>query len=234
MDVDRSSRLHLGLLAAFLLGLGVSAIRPYDPFTWFLEVVPALIALPILLLTYRRFRFTDLLYVLMTLHALVLVVGGHYTYARVPVGDWARDAFGLSRNHYDRFGHFMQGFVPVMIARELLLRRTPLRPGGWLSTLCVCAALAVSSLYELLEWTISVLTGSAGDAFLGTQGDVFDTQKDMAMAFLGALVALVALGRLHDRSLERRRAVPQGAGSRPVEPHGRRRGRGSQRGTRRT
>ena len=206
--MDRDARLHLTFLGVFLVALVVSLVYPYDIFTWFLEVVPALLGLAVLGLTYRRFRFTNLLYGLMTFHALVLLLGGHYTYARVPLGEWARDAFDLSRNHYDRFGHFVQGFVPALIARELLLRRTPLLRGRWLSLLCVCAALAVSATYELLEWSISVATGSAGDAFLGTQGDVFDTQKDMAMAFLGALLAIMTLSRLHDRQVEARRANP--------------------------
>jgi putative membrane protein len=132
---------------------------------------------------------------------IILMVGGHYTYAEVPIGNWIRDQFELSRNHYDRLGHFAQGFVPAMIAREVLLRLKVLKRGRWLSLFAVSISLSISALYELIEWVVSALTGSAGDAFLGTQGDVFDTQKDMAMAFIGALTALITLSKLHDKQL---------------------------------
>lgn len=206
--MDRDGRLHLTLAAVFLVSLVLSVIRPYDLVTWVLEVAPAVFGLAVLAATYRRFRFTNLLYVLMTVHAIILVVGGHYTYARVPVGDWVRDAFDLSRNHYDRFGHFAQGFVPAMIARELILRRTPMQSGKFLSLLCVCAALAVSAVYELIEWGVAEASGEASADFLGTQGDIWDTQKDMAMAFLGALAAVFTLSGWHDRQLEARRERP--------------------------
>ena len=178
-----------------------SVIRPHDYFTWILEVFPAIIGGAVLALTYRRFRFTTLVYTLIALHMVILMVGGHYTYAEVPVGNWFRDHFALSRNHYDRLGHFAQGFVPAMIAREVLLRLNVLKRGRWLFVLVVSVCLAFSALYELFEWTVSALTGSAGDAFLGTQGDVFDTQKDMAMALVGAITSLLLLSKIHDSRL---------------------------------
>ena len=178
-----------------------SAIRPHDYFTWMLEVFPAIIGAVILASTYRRFRFTTLVYALIAVHMIILMVGGHYTYAEVPIGNWVRDQFQLSRNHYDRLGHFAQGFVPAMIAREVLLRLNVLKRGRWLFVIVISICLAVSALYELLEWTVSALTGSASDAFLGTQGDVFDTQKDMAMALVGAVTALLTLSKFHDKQL---------------------------------
>jgi len=178
-----------------------SAIRPHDYFTWMLEVLPAIIGAVILTVTHRRFRFTTLVYSMIAAHMVILMVGGHYTYAEVPIGNWIRDQFELSRNHYDRLGHFAQGFVPAMIAREVLLRLNVLKRGGWLSVFVVSICVAFSALYELIEWTVSALTGSAGDAFLGTQGDVFDTQKDMAMALVGAVTALITLSKLHDRQV---------------------------------
>jgi putative membrane protein len=199
--VERSSRAlileSLVVLAVFIW----SAIRPHDYFTWVLEVFPAIIGALILATTYRRFRFTTLVYVLIAVHMVILMIGGHYTYAEVPLGNWIRDQFGLSRNHYDRLGHFAQGFVPAMIAREVLLRLKVLKRGRWLIVFVVSMCLAVSALYELIEWVVSALTGSAGDAFLGTQGDVFDTQKDMAMALVGALTAVISLSKAHDKQL---------------------------------
>ncbi|MFY9570766.1 MAG: DUF2238 domain-containing protein [Blastocatellia bacterium] len=180
-----------------------SAIQPHDYFTWLLEVIPAVAGAAVLLVTYRRFRFTTLVYTLIALHMIILMVGGHYTYAEVPIGQWIRDQFDLSRNHYDRLGHFAQGFVPAMISREVLLRLNVVKRGRWLFVLVVSVCLAISALYELVEWIVSAMTGSSGDAFLGTQGDVFDTQKDMAMAFIGALTALVSLSKLHDKQLAR-------------------------------
>lgn len=180
-----------------------SAIHPHDYFTWILEVIPAIIGAVILAATYRRFRFTPLVYTLIAIHMVILMIGGHYTYAEVPIGNWIRDQFGLSRNHYDRVGHFAQGFVPAMIAREVLLRLNVLKRGAWLFGLVVSGCLGFSALYELFEWAVSALTGSAGDAFLGTQGDVFDTQKDMAMALVGAITALLLLSKKHDQQLRR-------------------------------
>jgi putative membrane protein len=181
-----------------------SAIRPHDYFTWMLEVLPAILGAVILTATYRRFRLTTLVYSLIAVHMVVLMIGGHYTYAEVPIGNWIRDHFDLSRNHYDRLGHFAQGFVPAMIAREVLVRLNVLKRGAWLFVVTVSICLAVSALYELVEWVVSALTGSAGDAFLGTQGDVFDTQKDMALALVGALTALLTLWKLHDNQLAKK------------------------------
>ena len=201
--IDASSR-RSGLVILWIAVAVIfvwSAVRPHDYFTWILEVFPAIIGAGVLALTYRRFKFTTLVYILIALHMIILMVGGHYTYAEVPIGNWIRDQFELSRNHYDRLGHFAQGFVPAMIAREVLLRLRVVKPGSWLNIFVISICLAFSALYELLEWTVSALTGSAGDAFLGTQGDVFDTQKDMAMALAGAIVALIVLSKLHDKQL---------------------------------
>jgi putative membrane protein len=180
-----------------------SGVAPLDRFTWFLEVAPILVAVPVLAWTRGRFPLTRLAYWLIFFHALVLMVGGHYTYAEVPVGYWVKDLLHLSRNHYDRLGHFMQGFVPALLTREVLLRTSPLRRGWWLSFLIVSVCLAISALYELIEWGTAMATGSRADAFLGTQGDVWDTQWDMFMALVGAVTALVTVRRLHDRQLER-------------------------------
>jgi len=196
-----------GLLVVWLAVAVVfvwSAIHPHDYFTWILEVFPAIIGAVILAATYRRFRFSTLVYTLIAMHMMILMVGGHYTYAEVPIGNWFRDHFALSRNHYDRLGHFAQGFVPAMIAREVLLRLNVLKRGRWLFVLVVSVCLAISATYELFEWAVSAITGSAGDAFLGTQGDVFDTQKDMAMALVGSVTALLTITKIHDRQLAAR------------------------------
>jgi putative membrane protein len=158
---------------------------------------------PLLVGTYRRSPFTPLLYRLLAVHALILMIGGHYTYAEVPLGFWVRDPLGLARNHYDRLGHFAQGFVPAMVARELLLRRTALRAGGWLFALVTCVALAISAAYELVEWGAAILFGSGADAFLSTQGDPWDTQADMLCALVGAVIAQLLLARTHDAQLAR-------------------------------
>jgi putative membrane protein len=193
----------LVLLSAFTLVLAWSAIHPHDYFTWSLEVFPALIALGVLAFTYRRFPFTTFVYVLITIHACILFVGGHYTYALVPLFDWVRDHFHLLRNDYDRVGHFAQGFVPALVAREVLLRRKVVLRRGWLFYIVLSICLAISAAYELFEWRISVATGTAADSFLGTQGDPWDTQEDMATAFIGALVALLFFSRWHDRLIAR-------------------------------
>jgi putative membrane protein len=189
------------LLALTLACLVLSGIAVHDRFTWVLEVAPVLIGLPILIATHRRFPLTPLVYRLLVLHALILMVGGHYTYAEVPLGFWVRDALGLARNHYDRLGHFAQGFVPALLVREVLLRRTPLHRGGWLFFLVTCVCLALSAFYELVEWWTALATGEAATAFLGTQGDPWDTQWDMFFALVGALVAQLTLARIHDRQL---------------------------------
>lgn len=184
-----------------LAGLVWSGIGPHDRATWALEVAPVVIVLPLLWLTRRRFPLTPLLYGLIAVHAAILMLGGHYTYARVPLGDWVRDAFDLARNHYDRLGHVAQGFIPAIAAREILLRQTPLRQGGWLFTLVAATCLAISACYEFLEWWTALLVGGAADAFLATQGDVWDTQWDMFLALCGALTAQLLLARWHDRQL---------------------------------
>jgi putative membrane protein len=191
----------LCLLVADLVVLVVSGIHPKDRMTWWLEVAPFLIAAPVLLVTYRKMRLTNLVYALIALHACVLFVGGHYTYAEVPLGFWAARAFGWTRNNYDRLGHFFQGFVPALVTREVLLRATPLRRGGWLVFLTISVCLAGSALYELVEWRAAVALGQGADAFLGTQGDPWDTQEDMATAVVGAILALSLLSGIHDRAL---------------------------------
>ncbi len=193
----------LVLLVVALAALVVSGIGPKDRFTWLLEVAPVLIGVPILVATARRFPLTPLLYRLLFLHALVLMAGGHWTYAEVPLGEWAKQAFGFTRNHYDRLGHLMQGFVPAILAREILLRRSVLGRGGWLRLFVTSVCLAFSALYELIEWATAFATGEAATAFLGTQGDVWDTQWDMFLALCGALLAQALLARLHDRQLAR-------------------------------
>ncbi|MBK3747470.1 DUF2238 domain-containing protein [Stutzerimonas balearica] len=189
----------LGLIVASALGL--SAIAPYDRATWLLEVAPVLIAAPVLALSYRRFPLTRLLYLLIAFHALVLILGGAYTYARVPLGFWVQDALQLARNPYDKLGHFMQGLVPMLVAREILLRNGYLRPGPMLGFLAICVALAISAFYELIEWWIALLAGGGAVDFLGTQGDPWDTQSDMLLALIGACFGLLALAGLQNRQI---------------------------------
>ena len=196
----RELRVLLGVGAAALL---VSGIAPHDRLTWLLEVAPILIAVPVLVATARRFPLTPLAYRLIFVHALILMLGGHYTYAEVPLGDWVADALGLARNPYDRLGHLAQGFVPAIVVREILIRRSPLRPGKWLAFLVVCVCLAISAAYELVEWWSALLGGENADAFLGTQGDQWDTQWDMFTALVGAIAALALLSRYHDRQIAR-------------------------------
>ena len=194
-------KLILLWLAVFSLVMTWSAIHPHDFFTWLLEVLPALLGLSILITTYRRFRFTRMAYWLMLIHATILMVGGHYTYAEVPLFNWLRDTFDLGRNHYDKVGHFAQGFVPAIITREILIRKSPLRPGKWLFFIVVSVCLALSACYEFIEWWVAVATGTASEAFLGTQGYVWDTQSDMFIALIGAITSLSLLGSSHDRAL---------------------------------
>jgi putative membrane protein len=191
---------------AVLLGVGVialviSAIRPHAYGTWLLEVLAALIAAPILILTYRRFPLTPLAYRLILAQALILMIGGHWTYAQVPAGDWVRDWLDLDRNPYDRLGHLFQGITPAIVAREVLLRRTPLRPGGWLFTLVVCVVLAVSACWEFFEWWSALIGGDSATDFLGAQGDIWDTQWDMFLAMCGAILSQLLFSRVHDRQL---------------------------------
>jgi putative membrane protein len=196
----KEPQILLGLVAAALV---VSRIGPYDPVTWFLEIVPILIIAPILIVTYRKFPLTPLLYRLLFVHALILILGGHYTYARVPVGYWFQDLLDLSRNHYDRLGHFAQGFIPAILVREILLRRSPLVRGKWLFFLTVSVCLAFSAFYEFTEWWAAVAGGEGAENFLGTQGDIWDTQWDMFLAFIGAITSQLILPKVHDRQLER-------------------------------
>lgn len=198
---EPKQNLLIVLLVIVALVFFWSAISPRDRFTWLLEVFPVILAVPLLLIIYRRFPLTTLAYVLITLHAIILMIGGHYTYAHVPPFNWLRDLFDFSRNHYDRLGHFAQGFIPAILTRELLLRTSPLRPGKWLFVLVVGSCLAISAVYELIEWAVAAATGAAAEAFLGTQGDIWDTQKDMLLAMIGAVAALVFLGKWHDRQL---------------------------------
>ena len=188
---------------ALLLIMALSFIHPYDRITWFMETAPIFIALPVMFATYRRFPLTTLLYVLIFVHALVLIAGGHYTYARVPLGFWIEHAFSLSRNPYDKIGHFMQGFVPFLVTREILLRGGYLTSRRMAAFLSVCVAMAISAWYELIEWWSALALGQGADEFLGTQGDPWDTQSDMFFAFIGAITALVIMSRLHDRMMNR-------------------------------
>ena len=191
---------------ALLAGTGAvfvwSFIGCHDVFTWMLEVVPAVIALPILIWFYPRLRFTNMVYVLIAIHASILMIGGHYTYAEMPVFNWIRDWLHLDRNYYDRLGHFAQGFVPAMIAREVLLRRSPLVRGKLLNYLIFSCCMAISAMYELFEFAAAKFTGTAADAFLGSQGDVWDTQWDMTFCLIGSITALVLISKMHDRALQ--------------------------------
>jgi putative membrane protein len=230
--MDRRLPWFCGLLAPVLIW---SAIKPHDYFTWFLEVAPIFIGLPIALAVQRRFPLSSLLLVLLWWHAVILIVGGHYTYARVPLGDWAMQWFGWTRNNYDKLGHFAQGFVPAILAREILLRTSPLGnrrdrqrkngpfdsaqgndlvpaggPSRWLPFLVVSVCLAFSAFYELVEWWTAVASGSAADDFLGTQGYAWDTQSDMCFALVGAIAALFLLSRWHDRSIAKLRLSHRG------------------------
>lgn len=201
--MNRSSdRNYLLFLIVSLAAIFIwSAIRPHDYFTWFLETVPGMIGLVILASTYPRFRFTPLVYTLIVLHIAVLCIGGHYTYAEVPLFNWIRDHFHQSRNNYDRVGHFMQGFVPALVAREVLIRNKVVRGKWWLAGIVFSICMAVSALYELFEWRVAVATGSASDAFLGSQGDPWDTQEDMATCLIGSLSALLLMSRWHDKQI---------------------------------
>jgi len=186
-----------------VVGLLVSAIRPHDYFTWWLEVFPGIIALLIIIKTRRTFPLSNLLYFLVLVHCYVLFIGGHYTYAKVPLFDTIRDMFHQQRNNYDKAGHFIQGFVPCIAAREILIRKKVFNKPGWIPFVCVSICLAISAFYELIEAFVAITTGDSAEAFLGTQGDVWDTQSDMMFALVGAIVALVTLSKIHDRSMRR-------------------------------
>jgi putative membrane protein len=199
--MTRSKIEPLALLGLAAAALAVSAVGPSDRLTWWLEVFPVLAGAPLLVATHRAFPLTPLLYRLLLLHALILILGGHYTYAQVPLGFWLQDLLELTRNPYDRIGHFAQGFVPAVLAREILLRRSPLGPGKWLFFLVVSVCLAFSAFYELIEWWAAVLGGAESEQFLGTQGDPWDTQWDMFTALIGACSAQLLLAARHDRAL---------------------------------
>lgn len=203
MSEDTKFRTPIILLLVLLVVFVWSWINPYDRLTWWLEAFPAGLAVVLLGSTIQRFRFTDLVYCLIAIHAIILLIGAHYTYARMPVFDYIRTALELERNHYDRLGHFVQGFVPAMIARELLLRTSPMKPGKWLFAIIVLSCAGISALFEVFEWLVAAISGGAADAFLALQGDVWDTQKDMALATIGAAMALWLLSPLHDRQLAR-------------------------------
>ena len=188
-------------LAVYFLVLIWSGINPKDYFTWLLEVFPALVGLFIMAVTYNKFRLTPLTYFLILIHSVILMVGGHYTYAEVPLFNWIRDTFDMARNNYDKIGHLAQGFIPAVIAREILLRLEIVVKKGWLSFIVICICLAISAFYELIEWWAALLSGEAAEAFLGTQGYVWDTQSDMALALLGAILSLLLLAKIHDNQI---------------------------------
>jgi len=201
MSVQRSQTLGVASIALVAL-LALSGAQPYDRTTWLLEVFPVFIALPVLWATYRRFPLTNLLYVCIFLHALVLMAGGAFTYARVPLGFYLADLLSLTRNPYDKIGHFFQGFVPALVAREILIRGRFVRGRKMLAFVVICVVLAISATYELIEWAAAVALGQGADEFLGTQGDPWDTQSDMFCALIGAVIALLVFSRIHDRQLE--------------------------------
>jgi putative membrane protein len=187
----------------FSLFLIWSAIKPHDYFTWFLEVLPALIGFAALMLTYKKFKFTSLAYFLILLHCIILMIGGHYTYAQVPFFDWLKELFDSERNNYDKVGHFAQGFIPAIVAREILIRKNIVNSRAWLNFFIICFCLAFSAFYELIEWWVAISTGESAEAFLGTQGYVWDTQSDMALALLGSICGLILLSKLHDKQLKK-------------------------------
>ncbi|ADO84255.1 DUF2238 domain-containing protein [Ilyobacter polytropus] len=195
-------KINLFQLWIFLVVLAWSGIKPYDTFTWMLEVAPAVIGLIVIVTTYKKFPLTPLVYWLVLIHAVILIIGGHYTYARVPLFNWFRDVFELERNNYDKLGHFVQGFTPAMIAREILLRKSVVSKGRWLFFIVISICMAISSFYELLEWWVALATGTGSNEFLGTQGYIWDTQSDMFYCLIGAFLSLVFFRRLHDKELK--------------------------------
>ena len=190
------------LLAIFLIVFIWSAIDPKDYFTWILEVMPAIIGLIILVFTYKRFKFTNLVYGLILIECIILMVGGHYTYAEVPLFDWIKNTFDLSRNSYDKVGHLAQGFIPAMIAREIFIRNQVINSRTWMNVIIVAICMAISVAYELIEWLVAELTGESAESFLGTQGYIWDTQSDMLYATIGAILALLTLSKIHDRQIK--------------------------------
>jgi putative membrane protein len=196
-------KLHLTLLLIFVLSSILSFIDCKEVFTWFLECIPAFLGALILVVTYKRFMFSDFTYFVILLHGLILIIGGHYTYAEVPLFDWIKENFHHSRNNYDKVGHFIQGFGPALIVREIFIRKAVVNGKKWLSFIIISVALAISAFYELIEWFVSVNSGESGDAFLGTQGYIWDTQSDMLTALTGAFIAVLFFGKIQDRSIAR-------------------------------
>ena len=191
------------MVILFLIGLCISAIQPHDYFTWWLEVMPAIIGLAVLSFTFKKFRFTDITYWMILAQCFVLFIGGHYTYAEVPLFDWIKELFHQERNNYDKVGHFMQGFVPAFVAREIFIRQEVITPGKWVGFLTICVCLAISACYEFLEWFVAECTGGKADAFLGTQGYVWDTQSDMLFAMIGAICMLLFFSRIQDKQMNK-------------------------------
>ena len=191
------------LLILFFIGIILSGIQPHDYFTWILEVFPAILALVILLITFKKFQFTDLTYIFILIHCYILFIGGHYTYAQVPFFDWVKEVFHQSRNNYDKVGHFAQGFIPAMVTRELFIRLEIVKRGYWLLFLSVCVCMTISACYELFEWLVAVLSGQSSEAFLGTQGDVWDTQSDMLFALIGAVCMVFFVSKIQDHFIRK-------------------------------
>lgn len=202
-QITRDRLLHIFLLASLIAIFAWSLISPFSLFSWFFGVSPAVIGVSILVLSYKRFRFTNLTYLLIWAHAVILIVGGHYSYSQMPLFNWFRDTFEFSRNHYDRLGHFAQGFVPAIIAREILIRKSPVKAGKWLFFIALSFCLAISACWELYEWATAVVAGLSMDMVLNPQGDIWDTQWDMFWALTGAVISLAALSRLHNKCLQK-------------------------------
>lgn len=198
----QNKHFHIFLLATLFLIFVWSFINPHDLFTWFLEIFPAVIGISIVIVIYPKFKFTNLVYFLIWIHAIILIVGGHYTYAEMPLFNWLRDTFDLSRNYYDRLGHFAQGFIPAMVIREVFIRKSVVKSSKWLFFIVVSICLAISAAYELLEFTVAMLTGTAAESFLGTQGDIWDTQWDMLYALVGSITSLLFLKKAHNKALD--------------------------------
>lgn len=199
----KSKQINNFLIVSLTVLFVWSLVNPKDLFTWFLEVFPVIIGAVILLVTRHKFKFTTVVYILLWIHGIILIVGGHYTYAENPLFNWIKDEFDLNRNYYDRLGHFAQGFIPAIVSREILLRTSPLKRGKWLFFIIVCICLAISAFYELIEWWVAVASSEGAVAFLATQGDIWDTQWDMFFALCGAIISLLSLSRLHDRFLRK-------------------------------
>ena len=194
---------YLALLILFVIGFIVSGIQPHDYFTWILEVLPGIVGMVILVLTFKKFQFTYLTYVFILVHCYILFIGGHYTYAQVPLFDWVREVFNQSRNNYDKVGHFAQGFIPAMVVRELFVRLAIVKRGNWVSFLTICVCMTISACYELFEWLVAVMSGQSSEAFLGTQGDVWDTQSDMLFALIGATCMVLFVSKIQDKYIQK-------------------------------